>query len=56
MTRDAFVNCLSDFSVYKFAGACLLVFDGATSHLHTIGEATVFRKIAFPFIATCEVI
>ena len=33
MTTETFVNWLTYVSPYKFAGSCLLVFDGATSHL-----------------------
>lgn len=40
MTTEAFVNWLLHFSHYKYAGPCLLVFDGVTSHQrHTIVEA-----------------
>lgn len=38
--KEAFVNWLIHFSHYKFAGSCLLVFDGAMSHLdHSTAEA-----------------
>ena len=41
MMTEAFVNWVIHFSHYKVAGPCLLVFDGATSHLdHNILEAT----------------
>jgi len=39
MITEAFVNWITHFSRYKAAGSCLLVFDGATSHLdHSIVE------------------
>jgi len=34
MTREASANWLKHFGCYKFADPWLLVFDGATSHLH----------------------
>jgi DDE superfamily endonuclease. len=41
MTTEAFDNWLTHFSRYEVAGSCLLVFDGATTHLdHRIVEAT----------------
>jgi len=40
MITEAFVKWLTPFSLYKVADSCLLVFDGATSHLdHSIVEA-----------------
>ena len=43
---EAFVNWLTHFSHYKVAGTCLLLFDGAISHLdHSIVDAADHHDI-----------